>query len=102
MSDITNMYAHAPMSKTAYRIHLLGMCVRIMRSFLFNVAVFFAGASIGMGFTVLKIQDKWQNSEEVKTFISLMKTLKHDIDLQAHKNAPICQTKKPIQPQKNK
>ena len=44
-----------PMSKTLYRIHLIGMCVRVMRSFLFNVVVFFAGMSIGMGFTVMHV-----------------------------------------------
>lgn len=43
------------MTKTMYRIHLIGMCVRVMRSFLFNVTVFFAGASIGMGFTVIHV-----------------------------------------------
>ena len=44
-----------PMSKTLYRIRLIGMCARVMRSFLFNVVVFLAGMSIGMGFTVLHV-----------------------------------------------
>lgn len=59
-SDATRMLVR-PMSKTAYRVHLLGMCVRVMRSFLFNVAVFFAGAAIGMGFTVIHVQKAWKD-----------------------------------------
>ena len=68
---------HHNMSRTAYRVHLLGMCVRVMRSFLFNVVVFFAGVSIGMGFTVMKMQKMWQESDDVKTYIALTKALKH-------------------------
>jgi len=66
-----------PMSKTLYRIHLIGMCARVMRSFLFNVVVFFAGVSIGMGFTVLHVQKIWQGSDEVKAFTLLRKSLKN-------------------------
>ena len=47
------------MSKALYRIHLIGMWARVLRSFLFNVVVFFAGVSIGMGFTVLHVQKIW-------------------------------------------
>lgn len=68
---------HHKMSKMAYRVHLLGMCVRVMRSFLFNVVVFFAGVSIGMGFTVIKTQKMWQESDDVKSYIALTKALKH-------------------------
>ena len=66
-----------PMSKTLYRIHLIGMFARVFRSFLFNVVVFFAGVSIGMGFTVLHVQKIWQDSDEVKAFTLLRKSLRH-------------------------
>lgn len=44
------------LSKAAYRIHLLGICAKVMRSFLFNVCVFFVGVAAGMGFTILHMQ----------------------------------------------
>ena len=70
-------YAKHPMSKMAYRAHILGMYVRVMRSFLFNLVVFFAGVSIGMGFTVMKMQKMWQENDDAKAFMSLSKTLKN-------------------------
>lgn len=65
------------MSKTLYRIHLIGMCARVFRSFLFNAVVFFAGVSIGMGFTIMRVQKIWQDSDEVKAFTLLRKSLRH-------------------------
>ena len=53
---IVKQLAHKKMSRGAYRIALLGMYAKIMRSILFNIVVFFAGISIGMGFTVLNMQ----------------------------------------------
>lgn len=76
-NTVHDIATHRHMSTTAYRIHLLGMCVRVMRSFLFNVVVFFAGISIGMGFTILKMQKIWQDGDDVKAFISLSKALKY-------------------------
>lgn len=55
----------------------MGMCVRVMRSFLFNLVVFFAGASIGMGFTVMRVQKMWQENDDVRAHIMLSKALKH-------------------------
>lgn len=69
-----------PMSKTAYRVRLLGMCVRVMRSFLFNVAVFFAGAAIGMGFTVIHVQKAWKDKYNSDTIAALERAIdKHNI-----------------------
>ena len=76
-TPIYDIATHHHMSKMAYRVHLLGMCVRVMRSFLFNVVIFFAGVSIGMGFTVMRMQQIWQNSDDVKAFSILTKALKH-------------------------
>ena len=76
-NTVHDIATHHNMSRMAYRVHLLGMCVRVMRSFLFNVVVFFAGASIGMGFTVMKMQKMWQENDDVKTYVALTKGLKH-------------------------
>lgn len=54
MADLFKATNTQKMSKMAYRARILGMCVRVMRSFLFNLAIFFAGVSIGMGFTVIR------------------------------------------------
>ena len=76
-NTIHDIATHHHMSTAAYRVYLLGMCIRVMRSFLFNVVVFFAGISIGMGFTILKMQKIWQDNDDVKAFVSLSKALKH-------------------------
>jgi len=64
-----------PMSKTAYRVHLLGMCVRVMRSFLFNAVMFLAGIAIGMGFTVMHVQKAWHERYNHDTVTALQRAL---------------------------
>lgn len=43
------------MSKTAYRVRLLGICASTLRSVLFNATVFCIGCAIGMGVTIIHI-----------------------------------------------
>ena len=73
------------MTTTMYRIHLIGMCVRVMRSFLFNLAVFFAGTAVGMGFTVMHVQKVWKEKYAHDTVVKLEHMLNakniHDKDI---------------------
>ena len=57
---IIKQLAHKKMSKGAYRVAVLGMYAKIMRSLAFNALVLFAGISIGMGFTVINMQRVWK------------------------------------------
>ena len=57
---IVKQLAHKRMSKSAYRVHVLGMYASMMRSVVFNLCVLFAGISIGMGFTVMHMRNVWR------------------------------------------
>lgn len=75
-ATVHSIATHHTISKTAYRMHILGMCVRVMRSFIFNVIIFLAGASIGMGLTVMQVQKIWENNTSIRSFLSLKGLLK--------------------------
>lgn len=63
------------MSKTAYRVQLLGICVSTLRSVLFNATVFCIGCVIGMGVTIIHIQNVWKNDHEKIILTNLQKTM---------------------------
>lgn len=63
------------MSKTAYRVRLLGICASTLRSVLFNATVFCIGCAIGMGVTIIHIQNVWKNDHENVILTNLQKTM---------------------------
>lgn len=68
------------LSKEAYRAHLLGMYVRVMRSLLFNMFIFFLGTTIGMGFILIHMKNAIKDKYDNDTIIKLEHTLqKHNI-----------------------
>ena len=63
------------MSKTVYRIHLIGICIRMMRSLMFNICVFCVGAAFGMGFMALHVQKIWKEKYSNDTIVKLERVL---------------------------
>ena len=54
VNRLPNTLIH-PMSRSAYAAHVLGMCTKFMRTFLFNLLILFVGITIGMGFTIIHV-----------------------------------------------
>lgn len=70
------------MSKCAYRAHVLRMCTSFMKTFMFNILVFFIGATLGMSFTILNVQRVWKEKYQYDTVVRLQHTLKkNNIDI---------------------
>ena len=60
-----------PTSKSAYVAQIIGMWTKFMRTFLFNLLMFFVGISIGMGFSILHIQRAWRQKSDHATIYNI-------------------------------
>lgn len=63
------------------RIYKLGVFLRLLRSTVFNLLVFFIGFSAGMGFTMLNAQQMWKERYDSDTLLKLERVLqKHNVE----------------------
>ena len=57
------------------RIYKLGVFLRLIRSTVFNLLVFFVGCSAGMGFTMLNAKHVWKERYDNDTLLKLERVL---------------------------
>ena len=57
-------------------MHLIGIWASFMRTILFNVAIFLAGLSIGMGFTIAHVRRALGDKHQGEVAMQLQEALK--------------------------
>lgn len=68
-------------AKRMHRIYKFGAFLRLIRSTVFNLLIFFIGISIGMGFTMINARTAWKERYDADTLLKLERVLqKHNIE----------------------